>query len=112
MAYIIFPTEPEAIAAEAQVMANVRAFVQQHAPERLSPDGGLIGVNAATGQLDPSAQQVERWALPQHYKEGWAFPVPLEFEIAPMPVEAFMADVGGVVVADVTLLPLSGDELI
>lgn len=102
MAYLLFPSEEAAVAAEAQITANCRAFIQQAAPERLSPDGGLICINAATGQLDPSAQGVERWAIPQQYVEGWAFPMPEPQQIAPMPIEIFAAGVGGTLVDDVT----------
>lgn len=107
MAYVVFQTEEEAITAEAQAVANVQTFVRRNAPWRLSPDGDLICINAATGQPDPTAQQVERWAIPQQYQEGWGFPMPQASEIAPMPVDAFMAGVGGVVIDEVTLLPVA-----
>lgn len=103
MAYLLFPSEEAAVAAEALITGNCRAFIQQAAPERLSPDGELICVNAATGQLDPSAQGVERWAIPQQYAEGWAIPMPEPQQIAPMPMEVFAAGVGGTLVDGVTL---------
>lgn len=102
MAYLLFPSEEAAVAAEAQIIANCRRFIQQAAPERLSPDGELICINAATGQLDPSAQGVERWASPQQYAEGWAIPMPEPQQIAPMPMEVFAAGVGGTLVDAVT----------
>ena len=105
MAYVLFDTEQEAQAAEAQAVANARAFALIHAPERLSADGTLIGFNAASGNLDPDAQHVERWAVPQQYEEGWAWPIPTVEDIDPMPVESFMDGVGGVIVDDVTPLP-------
>lgn len=102
MAYVLFSTEQEAQIAEAQAVVNARAFALIHAPERLSADGTLIGFNAASGNLDPDAQHVERWAVPQQYQEGWAWPIPTFKDIDPMPVELFMYDVGGVEVNSVT----------
>lgn len=105
MAYVLFSTEQEAQAAEAQAVDNARAFASVHAPERLSADGTLIGFNAASGNLNPDAQHVERWAVPQQYQEGWAWPIPTLKDIDPMPVKLFMYGVGGVIVDDVTSLP-------
>ena len=105
MAYVLFNTEQEAQAAEAQAVDNARAFASIHAPERLSADGTLIGFNAASGDLAPDAQHIERWAVPQQYEEGWAWPMPTVEDIDPMPVELFMDGVGGVIVDDVTPLP-------
>lgn len=102
MAYVLFDTEQEALIAEAQAVANAHAFALIHAPERLSADGTLIGFNAASGNLDPDAQHVERWAVPQQYVEGWAWPVPTLKDIHPMPVELFMDGVGGTEVSNVT----------
>ena len=102
MAYVLFSAEQDAQAAEAQAVDNARAFASIHAPERLSPDGTLIGFNAASGDLAPNAQHVERWAVPQQYVEGWAWPIPTFEDIDPMPVELFMDGVGGVEVNSVT----------
>ncbi len=104
MTYVLFNTEQEALAAESQAVANVRAFASVHAPERLSADGSLIGFNAASGNLAPEAQHVEKWAVPQQYVEGWAWPVPTRGDTDLMPVESFMENVGGVIVDDVTPL--------
>ena len=103
MAYLLFPSEEAAAAADAQITANCRAFIQKVAPDRLSPDGNLICVNAATGQPDPSAQCVERWAIPQQYDEGWVIPMPEPQQIAPMPMEVFVAGVSDAV----ALLPVA-----
>jgi len=105
MAYVLFSAKQEAQAAEAQAVDNARAFASVHAPERLSANGTLIGFNAASGDLAPNAQHVERWAVPQQYVEGWAWPVPTSEDIDPMPVESFMDGVKGVIVDDVTPLP-------
>ena len=105
MAYVLFDTEQGALVAEAQAVTNVRAYVSVHAPERLSADGTLIGFNAASGDLAPDSQHVERWAVPQQYVEGWAWRVPTIEDIDPMPVQSFMDGVEGVIVDDVTLLP-------
>ena len=108
MAYVLFSAKQEAQAAEAQAVDNARAFASVHAPERLSANGTLIGFNAASGDLAPNAQHVERWAVPQQYVEGWAWPVPTGDDINPMPVELFMDGVSGLIVDDVT--PLSPQE--
>lgn len=105
MAYVLFGTEQEAQAAESQAVTNVRAYVSVHAPERLSADGTLIGFNAASGNLAPGAQHVERWAVPQQYQEGWGWSVPTAKDIDPMPLELFMDGVSGVIVDDATPLP-------
>lgn len=102
MAYVLFDTEQEALVAEAQAATNVRAYVSVHAPERLSADGTLIGFNAASGNLTPGAQHVKRWAVPQQYQEGWAWPMPTVEDIYPMPVELFIDGVGGTEVSNVT----------
>lgn len=108
MAYIVFATKEDAEAAERQAVANVRAFAESYVPERLADDNSLICFNAATKQLDPSAERTRRWAVPQQYVEGWAFPVPSASEIAPMPVDLFMIGVDGLIVDDIT--PLPADE--
>jgi hypothetical protein len=60
MKYRIFTTEAEAIAAEAQVAADIGCI--------------KIGTNAKTGQLAPDAQATERWAVPQQIVDGrWVF---------------------------------------
>lgn len=105
MAYVLFNTEQQALAAESQAVANAHAFASVHAPKRLSADGTLIGFNAASGNLAPEAQHVKRWAVPQQYVEGWAWPVPTVKDIHPMPIELFMDSVGGVIVDNVTPLP-------
>ena len=61
MKYRIFNTEAEAIAAETQVAADIGCV--------------KVGVNAATGLPDPTAQATERWAIPQQITDGrWVFP--------------------------------------
>lgn len=102
MAYLLFKTKQEALEAETQAITNAHAFASVHAPERLSADGTLIGFNAASGNLNPDAQHVERWAVPQQYVEGWAWPIPTFEDIDPMPVELFMDGVGGAEVSNVT----------
>lgn len=65
MKYRIFNTEAEAIAAEAQVAADIGCV--------------KVGVNAKTGQPAPDAQLTERWAIPQQIVDGrWVFPSPDE----------------------------------
>ena len=63
MPYRVFNTEAEAIAAEAQVAADIGCI--------------KVGVNAKTGQPAPEAQATERWAIPQQIADGrWVFPSP------------------------------------
>lgn len=63
MKYRVFNTEAEAIAAEAQVAADIGCV--------------KVGTNAATGLPDPTAQATERWAIPQQITDGrWVFPSP------------------------------------
>jgi hypothetical protein len=63
MKYRIFTTEAEAIAAEAQVAADM-GFIK-------------VGTNAKTGLPAPDAQVTERWATPQQITDGrWVFPSP------------------------------------
>ena len=65
MKYRVFSTEAEAIAAEAQVAAEIGCI--------------KIGVNAQTGLPAPDAQATERWALVQQITDGrWVFPSPDE----------------------------------
>mgnify|MGYP006289258409 CR=1 FL=1 len=108
MAWLIFATETDAQAAELQIRANVRAFAEKHVPARLSPDGGLIGINAATGELCPGAALTTAWAIPSHVVEGWAIPLPSPDQIHPMLLAQFLAGVGGIEVADVTPIEPGG----
>ena len=63
MKYRIFDTEAEAIAAEAQVAADIGCV--------------KVGVNAKTGLPAPEAQATERWAILQQIVDGrWVFPSP------------------------------------
>jgi hypothetical protein len=63
MKYRIFDTEAEAIAAEAQIAADIGCI--------------KVGTNAKTGQPAPEAQATERWAIPQQIADGrWVFPSP------------------------------------
>lgn len=63
MKYRVFDTEAEALAAEAQVAQAIGCI--------------KVGVNAKTGQLEPTKQTTERWAIPQQIEDGrWVFPSP------------------------------------
>ncbi len=95
MKYRLFPTESEAIAAEARASDNVRRFARMVAPERVAEDGALLGVNAATWRVEPLAGRTERWAVPSQVTSGWVMPLPLEEEIAPVPLSVFLMGVGG-----------------
>ena len=72
MKYRIFNTEAEAIAAEAQVAADIGCI--------------KIGTNAKTGLLAPEAQATERWAIPQQITDGrWVFVSPDDEGVEPGP---------------------------
>jgi hypothetical protein len=63
MKYHVFNTEQEAIAAEAQIAADIGC--------------SIIGTNAKTGLPEPDKQQTTRWAIPHQIADGrWVFPSP------------------------------------
>ena len=89
MIYYIFNTEQEALAAEQQIVDNVRQWVEANVPDALSEDGlKLRGRNAKTGEFTDA--YTTRWAVPQQILDGrWVFAKPTEEKTAPIPVEAF-----------------------
>ena len=93
MRYYKFNSESAALAAEAQIVANVRAWVEANVPEALSDDKTkLRGRNAATGDLEDAF--TERWAVPQLTAGGeWVFPAPTANKAAPIPLGVFTAGV-------------------
>ena len=95
MKYRLFPSEAEAIAAEAKASDNVRRLARIVAPKRVADDGALLGINAATWQVEPLAGKTQRWAIPSQVATGWVIPVPSEDEIAPVPLSVFLLGVGG-----------------
>lgn len=65
MKYRVFNTEAEAIAAEAVIAEAIGC--------------AKVGVNARTGQPEPTKQATERWAVPQQILDGrWVFASPDE----------------------------------
>ena len=65
MKYRVFNTEAEAIAAEAAISEAIGCT--------------KVGVNARTGQPEPTKQTTERWAVPQQILDGrWVFASPDE----------------------------------
>lgn len=93
--FLLFFTEAEAIAAEARASDNVRRVIAAIAPERLAPGGSIYGISAATWAIEPAAQRTERWAIPAEAAGGWVMPLPAPEQIAPVPLGAFLAGVGG-----------------
>lgn len=93
MTYYLFETESAAIAAEQQIVDNVRQWVAANAPAALSEDGTkLKGRNAATGEL--VNVYTERWAIPQQTAAGqWVFPKPTAEQAGPIPLTAFIAGI-------------------
>ncbi len=67
--YLVFSSQAEAAAANATISANMGY--------------AIVGVNAATGEPNPNAQQTTQWAIPQEtastattYPSSWVFPMP------------------------------------
>ena len=61
--YLYFATEAEALAAEAAISAEIGC--------------DIVGVNAALGTPDPTAQKTTRWAVPVQAENGqWVIPAP------------------------------------
>lgn len=104
MTYLIFSTEADALAADQQIAVNVATYAAVNTPERLAPDHTIICYNAATGELAPEAQHIERWAIPEEYVEGWGFPKPKDNQVQPMTAVEVLADVGGTEVSNVTFI--------
>jgi len=78
--YYVFNTEQEAIAAEQEISTIGQV--------------PIIGTNAKTGEPNPDAQKVLRWAIPQQRATDnkWVFPKPsadLCAGIDPVIVDAF-----------------------
>jgi hypothetical protein len=93
MIYYIFNTEQEALAAEQQIVDNVRQWVAENVPDALSEDGlKLRGRNAKTGEFTDA--YTTRWAVPQQIVDGrWVFAKPTSEKTAPIPVEIFITNV-------------------
>lgn len=59
--YLYFATEAEALDAEAEIAAAIGCEI--------------VGVNAATGESDPTACKTTRWAIPMKAEGNqWAIP--------------------------------------
>ena len=93
MIYYLFNTEQEALAAEQQIVDNVRQWVSDNVPDALSEDGlKLRGRNAKTGEFTDA--YTTRWAIPQQIVDGrWVFSKPTAEKTAPIPVAVFTAGV-------------------
>lgn len=92
--HYVFDTEAQAIAAEAQIISNVMAWVQAHSPAALV-DGKLRGRNAKTGEL--TNVYTERWAVPRQNALGkWVFPKPTQADAGIMPLATMVQGVSAV----------------
>lgn len=93
MIYYIFNTEQEALAAEQQIVDNVRQWVAENVPDALSEDGTkLRGRNAKTGEFTDA--YTTRWAIPQQIVDGrWVFAKPTQEKTFPIPAAVFNANV-------------------
>jgi hypothetical protein len=93
MIYYIFNTEQEALAAEQQIVDNVRRWVAANVPDALSEDGlKLRGRNAKTGEFTDA--YTTRWAVPQQIVDGrWVFAKPKSEKTSPIPVEVFVNNI-------------------
>jgi hypothetical protein len=101
MTYLLFTTEADALAAELQIRNNVEAYLAANLPDRLK-DGGLIGINAADGSLQPDACLTTAWCVPQVCDEGWVVPMPEAGQIGQMTEQEFLAGVVGTPLANPT----------
>lgn len=98
MTFYVFTTEAAANAIDAQIVANVRAWVQANMPEAVTPDGYLRGRNAATGELTDAV--TTRWDEPRALADGrFAILKPSAERVAPMPLEAVL---DGVTATEIT----------
>ena len=72
--YYVFEDEATAIASEAMICQIGQT--------------PIVGINAATGQPEPTKAKTERWAIPQQRLDGkWVFPVVPEKMRQNIPVE-------------------------
>lgn len=104
MTYLLFATEADALAAELQIRSNVQTFMAAYLPDRLK-NGGLIGINAADGSLQPDACLTIAWSVPQVCDEGWVMPFPESGQIGQMTEQEFLSGVGGTLLANPTFPP-------
>ena len=68
--YLVFSTLDQAQTAQAQIDRNIVAVIAANEPEIVS-DTGIIGRNAATGELDYDATRTTTWCEPMECVEGW-----------------------------------------
>lgn len=92
MNFYTFQSEAEAAAAEAQIVANVRGWVEANLPDALSPEGYLRGTNAATGEWADAV--TTNWDTPRALDDGrYAILKPSAERVAPMPLAAALAGI-------------------
>ena len=73
--YLLFQTLEDAQSAQSVIDGNIRAATTDYNPAAID-EAGLIGRNAATGELDPSAPRTTTWCEPIECIEGWALVKP------------------------------------
>jgi hypothetical protein len=93
MIYYTFSSEAAAVAAEQQIVANVKNWVAVNVPDALSADGEkLRGRNAKTGEFEDA--YTTKWATPSQIADGrWVFLKPTQETTAPIPVAVFIAGI-------------------
>jgi hypothetical protein len=93
MTFYVFDSQASAVAAEAKIVANVRAWLAANAPDALTADGdGVRGRNAATHELVNVATQ--QWAIPVETVAGkWVFEKPVDAKTLPIPAAVFTAGI-------------------
>lgn len=74
--YLLFTTLEQAQAAQAQIDNNIIAVLREKEPEIVS-DTGIIGRNAATGELDYEAARTTTWSEPTECADGWYLVKPI-----------------------------------
>lgn len=94
MIYYTFQDEAAAIIAEQKICNNVLAWCAANAPEALSADGTKVRCrNAATGNWEEDVF-TEHWDTPRQIQDGrYVVCKPYSSGVAPIPVEAVLADI-------------------
>jgi hypothetical protein len=92
MSYYIFNTEQEALDAENLICSNIRNYVITLSPDLVTLNGEIRSRSAKTRELTDAV--TSRWAVPRITNDGkWAFPVPTQQEIYPVPLDNVLIDI-------------------
>jgi hypothetical protein len=93
--YLIFPSEEEALTAEATICENIRNWVSMAVPEAVTEDGAIRSRSANDGNFTDAV--TTRWAIPRETASGlWAFLAPSQESINPVPLEVAMNGISAI----------------